>query len=772
MVLGLAAVVLSGFLLALVAPAIARAVPRACGWVLALVPLSIAVYLGLHAPAVLDGRTFTAGWAWAPGLELRLSFYLDGLGLLFGLMISGIGALIFVYAGAYLRGHQHLGRIFAYLLMFMGSMLGVVLSDNILTLFVFWELTSVASYLLIGFDHHRAAARAAALQALLTTGLGGLALMAGLLMMGLAGGSFELSTLLNEGDALREHGWYVPIALLVMLGCFTKSAQFPFHFWLPAAMEAPTPVSAYLHSSTMVKAGIYLLARLSPALGDTQLWTLALTLTGAATMFIGAFLALRETYLKRLLAYSTVSALGTIVMALGVGTSDAIKAAMVFIVAHALYKGALFLIAGAIDHSTGEKNVEKLGGLFRAMPILGVAAIISAVSMAGWPLPPLLGFLSKELVLEGLLGVEGYGIVLAALLGLSGAFLVLVGYLVGIRPFLGRRLPTPHEPHEPAPGLLLGPVVLAALGLAAAVSPALVYPLVQPAASAVLGQEATFYLTMWHGWTVALFISLGAAVLGLALIPLRFGVRRSLGAFGMLFDLGPAAWYNWLLAGVLRGAEVQTRFFQNGYLRFYLSVTLASAVGLVMYTMLAKAGLPPLRQTADVRLYEIGLAAIILLAATAAARAKARLTAIAALGLVGYGVALVYVLFGAPDLAMTQIAIETLAVILFVLVFYHLPDFRSISTPGSKVRDLAIATGGGVMMTALVLTVTAVETERGVSTYYSETAYPLAHGRNIVNVILVDFRVLDTLGELVVLAVAGVGVWTLLRLTPRREVGP
>jgi multicomponent Na+:H+ antiporter subunit A len=770
--LGLAAAVLSGFVLALAAPAIARALPRMCGWVLALLPLGIAVYLGFQAPALMDGKVLRAGWDWAPGLGLRFSFFLDGLGLLFGLMISGIGALIFVYAGAYMEGHRHLGRLYAYLLMFMGSMLGIVLSDNILTLFIFWELTSVASYLLIGFDNDRAAARAAALQALLTTGLGGLALLGGLVMLGLAGGSFELSALLTEGDALREHAWYVPIALLVMLGCFTKSAQFPFHFWLPGAMEAPTPVSAYLHSSTMVKAGIYLLARLTPALGDTALWTLALTLFGAATMFTGAFLALRETYLKRLLAYSTVSALGTIVMALGVGTDDAIKAALVFILAHALYKGALFLVAGAIDHSTGEKNVEKLGGMWRAMPLLTFAAVVSAISMAGWPLPPLLGFLSKELVLDGVLGVEEYGIVLAALLGLSGAFLVLVAYLVGVRPFVGRRLATPHEPHEPGIGLLLGPIVLALLGLAGAVSPRLAYPIVQPAASAVMGKEASLYLTMWHGWNVALFISLGAAVLGLVLIPLRLGVRRSLAAVGGLFDVGPAAWYSWSLAGILKGAEVQTRFFQNGYLRFYLSITLASAVGLVMYTMLTKAGLPPLHETADVRLYEIGLAAIILLAAIAAARAKARLTAIAALGLVGYSVALVYVLFGAPDLAMTQIAIETLTVILFVLVFYHLPDFRSISAPGSKVRDLAIALGGGAMMTALVLTVTAVDTERAVSTYFSEAAYPLGHGRNIVNVILVDFRVLDTLGELVVLAVAGVGVWTLLRLTPRREVGP
>jgi multicomponent Na+:H+ antiporter subunit A len=768
---GLAAVVLSGFILAIFAPGITRAWPRASGWLLALLPLLITVYLAAQLGGITAGEVLSAGWDWVPEVGLRFSLFLDGLGLLFALLISGIGTLIFIYAGGYLAGHTHLGRIYAYLLMFMGSMLGVVLSDNLLTLFVFWELTSVASYLLIGFDNHRAAARAAALQALLVTGLGGLALLAGFVLLGLAGGSFELSELLGQREVLAGHGWYLPIVLLVVLGCFTKSAQFPFHFWLPGAMEAPTPVSAYLHSSTMVKAGIYLLARLDPVLGGTQLWVMLLTFFGAATMFVGAFLALRQTYLKRLLAYSTVSALGTIVMALGVGTSDAIKAALVFILAHALYKGALFLVAGAIDHSTGEKDVEKLGGLWRAMPLLTIAALISAISMAGWPLPPLLGFLSKELVLEGVLGMEVYGNLLAGVLTVSAAFLVLVAYLVGVKPFLARRLATPRQPHEPGAALLLGPLLLAVLGLGPALAPnALAAPLVQPAATAMLREAVTFKLTMWHGWTIALFLSLGAAVLGLALIPLRHGARGALAKFDVLYRAGPERWYEWALAGMLGLAEGQTRFLQNGYLRFYLSVTLAFAVGLVVYTLLVKTGVPPLHETADVRLYEIGLAAIILLAAIAVARARARLTAIAALGLVGYGVALVYVLFGAPDLAMTQIAIETLTVILFVLVFYHLPDFRSISTPASKVRDLAIALGGGAMMTALVLTVTALEPERTVSEHLAAAAYPQGHGRNVVNVILVDFRVLDTLGELVVLCVAGLGVWSLLRLTPRREV--
>ncbi|MFB3140368.1 MAG: proton-conducting transporter membrane subunit, partial [Candidatus Acidiferrales bacterium] len=392
----LAVAVLSGFVMALAAPWLHRIARSTSGWVLALFPLALTVYFAGQAGRVAAGEVLAVSIDWVPSLGIALSFYLDGLSLLFALLISGIGALVVVYAGGYLAGHAHLGRFYAFLLMFLASMLGLVLANNVITLFVFWELTSVSSYLLIGFEHEREAARQAALQALLVTGLGGLALLAGLLLLGQAGGSMELSELLTRGEAIQAHPFYAPILLLILAGAFTKSAQFPFHFWLPSAMEAPTPVSAYLHSATMVKAGIYLLARFNPVLGGTELWFYIVTAAGAATMLVGAYLAFQQSDLKRILAYSTMSALGMMVLLLGLGTELAVKAAIVSILVHALYKGALFLVAGAVEHETGTRDVDRLGGLRRAMPITAAAAALAALSMAG--LPPLFGFIGKEMV--------------------------------------------------------------------------------------------------------------------------------------------------------------------------------------------------------------------------------------------------------------------------------------------------------------------------------------------------------------------------------------
>jgi multicomponent Na+:H+ antiporter subunit A len=391
--------VLSGFMLAIIAPWLHRLTRGATGWLLALLPAGLAVYFASLLGSVANGEAITISRPWATGLGINLSFYVDGLSLLFALMITGIGALVIIYAGSYLAGKPQLTRFYTLVLMFMASMLGVVLAGNLITIFVFWELTSLTSFLLIGLDHDRPGARAAALQALLVTGGGGLALMAGLLLMGQIGGSLELATLLSNGNAVREHALYVPVLLLILLGAFTKSAQTPFHFWLPNAMEAPTPVSAYLHSATMVKAGVYLLARLSPLLGGTDEWHYLVTGAGIVTMLLGALLALVQTDLKRILAYSTVSTLGALVLLLGLDTTLSVKAAMLFLLVHALYKGALFLVAGILDHETGTRDIRRLGGLARAMPITAAAAVLAALSMAG--LPPMLGFINKELALRG-----------------------------------------------------------------------------------------------------------------------------------------------------------------------------------------------------------------------------------------------------------------------------------------------------------------------------------------------------------------------------------
>ncbi len=380
--------------LACAAPLLHRVLRGATHWVLAGVAAALTAYLASLVPEIACGGVRVPRWAWVPQFGLDLALRIDGWSVLMALIISGIGALILVYAGGYLAGHRQLGAMYAYLLLFMGSMLGVALSDNLILLFIFWELTSLSSYLLIGFEHERAEARAAALQALLVTGLGGLALLAGAVLLGLAAGTFEISALLSRGAEVRAHGFYTPIVVLVLLGALTKSAQFPFHFWLPNAMEAPTPVSAYLHSATMVKAGVFLLARMAPILGGSLVWETALVSVGAVTMLLGAAMATGSRTLKRILAYSTISVLGTLTMLIGVGTTSALQAAAAVLLAHALYKGALFMTAGALSHATGEYEAERLSGLGGSLRMTAAGGLLAALSMAG--IPPLVGFAAKE----------------------------------------------------------------------------------------------------------------------------------------------------------------------------------------------------------------------------------------------------------------------------------------------------------------------------------------------------------------------------------------
>ena len=478
--------ILSGFVAAFFVPLVSRVGGGAAGWVLAVLPLGLLTYFAGFAGAIAAGEVFSISYGWAPSLGIKFSFFLDGLSLLFAILISGVGALVLVYTGGYLAGHPQLGRFYAYILMFMGSMLGLVLADDLITLFVFWELTSISSYFLIGFDHNRESARAAALQALLVTGGGGLALLAGFLLLGAVSGTMEISGLMGSGAVVRSHPLYSSILLLVLAGAFTKSAQVPFHFWLPGAMEAPTPVSAYLHSATMVKAGVYLLARLSPVLGGTEFWMYTLTTTGATTMVLGAFLAIRQTDLKLILAYLTVSALGILVLFLGVGTSEAIIAAVVFLLGHALYKGALFLVAGIIDHETGTRDVTQLSGLRSAMPLTATIAALAALSLAA--VFPSFGFIGKELLLEvSFTAKQGTAIFTTALVLASIVFVGAAG-IIAIQPFFGKRMAMPKYPNEGPLSLWLGPMLLASLGILFGVLPSLVEnSLIRPAAQAVVG---------------------------------------------------------------------------------------------------------------------------------------------------------------------------------------------------------------------------------------------------------------------------------------------
>jgi multicomponent Na+:H+ antiporter subunit A len=763
--------VLSGYALALAAPWLQRIARGRSGWFFALLPAALFLYFAAQVNRIAEGETLATSYEWAPSLGVALAFHLDGLSLLFALLITGIGALVFIYAGGYLGAHPQIGRFYLFLLAFMASMLGLVLADNLITLFVFWELTSITSYLLIGFNHDSATARAAALQALLVTGTGGLAMLAGFLLLGQVGGTLDLSALQSRGDVIRADARYLPILLLILAGACTKSAQFPFHFWLPSAMEAPTPVSAYLHSATMVKAGVYLLARLNPVLGGTDAWLIIVTTTGAVTMIIGGYLALTQTDLKRILAFSTVSALGTLVLLLGLGSAYAVTAAIVFLLAHALYKGALFMVAGAVDHETGTRNAERLGGLRRAMPVTAVVAALAAVSMAGFG--PVFSFIGKELLIEAVLVSERGRFLLVPAVELAGALFVAVAGIVALRPFFGRPQRTPKPAHEPPPSLLLGPGLLAVIGLLLGLVPGLVAAsLIAPAVDAVLGRPESVALYLWHGLTPALLLSVVSFVLGVAIYLSWTALRRVTARIELLLTWGPARLYALALSGVFALARVQTRLLQNGYLRVYLMVIVLVTVALAGVPLVTRAGLRLSSDWSNVRFYQLALAVLILLAALAAVLTTSRLAAVAALGVVGYGVALIFILFGAPDLAMTQFMIETLTVILFVLVFYHLPRLTRIPSRIVRGRDALVALAAGAFMTALVLAANANRAGSSVAEYYAEQSKPLAHGSNVVNVILVDFRALDTLGEITVLAVAAFGVYALLKLRPKKERAP
>jgi multicomponent Na+:H+ antiporter subunit A len=759
--------VLSAFAASIVAPWVYWINGRAAGWLLAAVPFGLTMYFALFIAATASGNVFSLSYDWAPSLGIKFSFLLDGLSLLFTILISGVGALVVIYSAVYLAGNPYLGRFYAYILMFMGSMLGLVLADNLITLFVFWELTSLSSYLLIGFDHDQETTRAAALQALLVTSGGGLALLAGFLLIGDIAGSMELSSLLRSGDVIRAHPLYAWVVLLVCVGAFTKSAQVPFHFWLPNAMVAPTPVSAYLHSATMVKAGVYLLARLTPILGGTETWMIALMTAGATTMIVGAFLALRQTDLKLILAYLTVSALGILVLFIGLGTSEAIVAAIVFLLGHALYKGALFLVVGIVDHETGTRNARELGGLRSAMPVTAIIAAFAALSLAA--LPPAFGFIGKELLLDAALGAEaGAGLLTLALLLASIVFVAAAG-IVAIRPFFGKKSDTSKRAHEAPPGLWLPPMLLACFGILFGIMPSLVDgPILRSAVQAISRKSVTVDLALWHGFNLPLALSVLSLACGAAL----YAARRHAHAAARLqitSAWGPQQWYNHVLAGMNHVAQRQTRLLQSGYLRFYLLIIVAATVALAVVKLFSAIGSIDVTSDLDLRFYEWIVAGLIPAAALTAIMSRSRLGAVAALGVVGYSVGFIFVLFSAPDLAMTQFMVETLTVILFVLVFYHLPRFSAFSTQMELFRDAVTALAFGALITIIVSIGAGIQLYPKISDYFIENSLPLAHGRNVVNAILVDFRGFDTFGEITVLAVAAVGVYALLKQRPRKK---
>lgn len=774
--------VLAIFGLAAVAPGLVRVFGHRAGWLLAFGPAAVTAFWVSQWPTVAGaGLMQTLPWAESFGVELALRG--DGLAGAMAMLISGIGALIVVYASGYLQDDPRLGKFYSYLFVFMGAMLGMVISDNLITLFVFWEMTSVSSYLLIGFNHHKLDNRDAALKALLVTGGGGLALLAGIIMLGVIGTSLGLSlndslrvsTLSQHAEAIQSHTLFPPMLILVLLGCFTKSAQFPFHFWLPSAMAGPTPVSAYLHSATMVKAGVFLLARMHPALGGGTLWIAVVTTVGAITMLLGAVMAVGQRDMKGILAYTTISVLGTLVMLLGIGTDRAIEAAVAFLFAHGLYKAALFMVAGNVDHATGTRDVTKLGGLRKLMPLTAAAALVAALSKAG--APPMFGYLGKKLLLEAKLDVEMLSIYLTAAAVLANICMVAVALLLVLRPFWGERLETPHKAHELPVSMTLGPLLLAGMGLFVGLIPgAFDATLGEAMASSIRGEPLEMKLTLLFGLSmeslIVVGLSFGALVLGYGLYRrLRPGLTfyaplRALGRYG------PDRAYRAGLSGVLGLAAVHTRVVQSGYLRRYLLVVVgvfALAAGPLAWAAFRGGG--PIA-TGPIKVHEFILALLVVSGAVYGALSRSRMAAVVAIGGSGIGLAVLFAVYGSVDLAITQLMVETLMVVILVLVLRRLPGLTKTSSLATRGRDLLIATAGGATVTLLVLASATVNLPATVSAYYLNQAVPDAYGRNVVNVILVDFRALDTMGEIVVVAVAGVGVASLVWLSHGRRARP
>ncbi len=758
----LALVLLAPLALGLVAPVLERALGGWAARLLSLAIVAVFVYFVSLVPGIVDGEVYAASIAWAPALDLALTLRVDGLALLFALLITGIGALVVLYAGDYLAADAPRGRFFLYLLLFLASMLGIVLADNLIVLYVFWELTSITSFMLIGFEHEQRSAREAAQQALLLTGAGGLALLAGLLLLGVSSGTWEISGLAEPGVVDTSSPLVIAAFVCVTAGAVTKSAQFPFHAWLPAAMAAPTPVSAYLHSATMVKAGVFLLARMHPVLGDIGAWNWVLPAFGGVTMVVAAVIAIHQSDLKRILAYSTVSALGTMVFLIGIGTSHAMIAAAAFIVAHALYKAALFMVAGTVDHETGTRDRALLGGLRRAMPLTAGAAVLAGLSMAA--LPPALGFIAKESFIEVATEATPAFLMTAAAVAVGALTIVAAGMVV-VGPFFGPQRDPPKAPHEGGLGLWLPPLALAGLGIVGGVLAPLVGPLLEPVASSAFGGPVEVSLSLWHGFTPILGLSAAAIAAGFAGYWQLPALRRLLPVVGWSGD----AAFRGVLEGLAGVAYVHTRLIQNGSLRRYISIALL-VVSLAILGVLFGIGGFAVPELTSVTPEFLGLAALLVATSLAVVLTSSRLRAVVFLAAAGFGTALLFVIFSAPDVAMAQVLVDTLIVILFVSVFRHLPiTTETRPRVASRVRNVAVAGLAGGAMTALTWTSLTIDRSRNVSSYYLESSDLLAHGRNVVNTILVDFRALDTFGEITVLAIAAIGIIAVLRLRPEDD---
>lgn len=725
------------------------------------------------APSVLAGLPDQIQFPWVPALGLNLTLRLDAIGLLFAGLILGIGLLIVLYARFYLPAGEAMGRFLSLLLLFQGAMLGIALSGNVLLLLIFWELTSLSSFLLIGFRSDKAQGRQGARMALAVTGGGGLALIGGLLLLGHAAGSYELADILTRGDIIRSSDLYPVALVLILLGCFTKSAQFPFHFWLPHAMAAPTPVSAYLHSATMVKAGVFLLARFWPVLSGTDLWFYLVATTGLVTMLIGAAIALFKHDLKAILAYSTISQLGLPTMLFGFGTPAAALAGIFHLLNHALFKAALFMNAGIVDHEAGTRDIRLLGGLAKLMPITATIGMIAAASMAG--LPPLGGFLSKEMMLEEtahtLWAGSHWFVPLLAVIAATLSVAYSLRFIVHL--YLGpQRESYPGKPHDPSPGLWGPSALLVVLTVLIGLFPGLLTAwLVGPAAAGVTaGTAPAFHPALWHGLTPALMMSVIAVGIG-ALLLWRHGVLQR------LWDGAPLPDAKRLFeAGIARLVDLARKLsdaIHNGSLQRQLALLFCVAVALGVEAIRTGGYAPGTRETIPAPPIAILAWALLIAAAMAVALGlRHRFLTLIYISVIGLVVSLAFVYLSAPDLALTQISVEVVTILLLLLALNLMPKqpVGLVSRlEGLRNGLLGLAGGGAAGFAAWAIMTR--EPNDPISAFHWVNSYSGGGGNNVVNVTLVDFRAFDTFGEITVLGIAALTIFALLQPAARGASG-
>ncbi|MCM3440325.1 Na+/H+ antiporter subunit A [Metabacillus halosaccharovorans] len=762
------------------------------GWFVLFVPLIIFIYLLRYIPVVAKGEVILKTVPWLPSANINYTTYIDGLSLIFGLLIAGVGTLVILYSIYYLSAEREsLHNFYVYLMLFMGAMFGVVFSDNILVLYVFWELTSISSFLLIAYWYQRKGSRYGALKSMLITIFGGLAMLAGFILLSIMSDTYSIREMMTQLSAVKEHALFIPAMILILLGAFTKSAQFPFSIWLPDAMEAPTPISAYLHSATMVKAGIYLVARFTPIFGGSAEWFWIVSSIGLITLLYGSLNAVKQTDLKALLAYSTISQLGLIMSLFGLGSislyygfgderalyTGAILTAIFHLINHSTFKGSLFMVVGIIDHETGTRDIRKLGGLIHIMPISFSLTLIGSFAMAG--LPPFNGFLSKEMFFTSVLqasemsgfNMETLGWMIPAIAWIASVFTFIYCMILLFKTFTGEYKPEKlgKKAHEAPLGMLLSPIILASLVIVIFFFPnVLAKYLLKPALHAVLPNVAEsgvfeVKISAWHGWNTELFMTIGVVLVGGVLYLLLKKWQKVYAIYPESLKLNNL--YNLGIEKSEQASRLLTEKYMTGSIRQYLIYIFLFMILMLGGSLFFFNGISfDSSKDAPVTLFEMGLLIAMLLTASSVLFVKSRMTSLVLIGVLGFLVSMLFVIFRAPDLALTQLVVETITTALFLLCFYHLPELgKNIGRVRFKLTNFIVSFGVGLTVTIMALSANGTRLFEPISTYF-EDSYELAGAKNIVNAILVDFRGIDTLLEISVVCIAGLGVFTLIKL--------